>query len=337
MSAILEVQELRVQFQVGGGLLAKPRKLHAINGVSLSVARGEVLSIVGESGCGKSTLARAMLGIEAPTYGRILLDGRPISGYRRAELAAKIQPIFQDPYSSLNPRKTVHDLIAMPLLVRGGMSRRDISRLVAETMELVGLPRRMIHSYPSAMSGGQRQRVAIARAIITRPEVIICDEPTSALDVSVQAQILNLLDDLRRQLNLTYIFISHDLSVVNHISDRVAVIYLGRIVELGPVEDVLHDPRHPYTRRLRDSTLEPRRGMRLPKPVFKGGFPDPTNPPAGCHYHPRCTEAMPVCQTAAPGALRVQRSTVACHLFTGLAGIDDLNPAPPRAAVGQEN
>ncbi|GKY89938.1 ABC transporter ATP-binding protein [Sinisalibacter aestuarii] len=318
MSGLLEIRNLRVHFPIGGGLFSKPKLLRALNGISLDVQEGEVLSIVGESGCGKSTLANAILGIQKPTSGKVLFEGKEIHHQRRRDIAERIQPIFQDPQSALNPRKTVKDLIAMPLRVRGAHSAKEIGRTVDEIMELVGLPQRLGHSYPTALSGGQRQRIAIGRALVTRPKLIVCDEPTSALDVSIQAQILNLLADLRAELNLTYVFISHDLSVVRHISDRVAVIYLGRIVELGPADDLLDDPLHPYTRKLRSAHLSTAPHQELPKPVFKGGFPDPTNPPLGCHFHPRCFDALEVCETHVPGSVRRGRSDVACHLYTGL-------------------
>lgn len=315
MSApILDIQDVHVTYKIGGGMLKPKRDLYAVSGISFSVAKGEVLSIVGESGCGKSTLAKTILGIEKPTQGRVLLGGEDVHASARGTFASRIQAIFQDPYSSLNPRKTVQDLIAMPLVVQGGRSKAEINKIVAETMDLVGLPTRLTYAYPTAMSGGQRQRVAIARAIVTRPEVIVCDEPTSALDVSVQAQILNLLDDLRRDLNLTYLFISHNLSVVNHISDRVAVIYLGKLIELGAAQDVLQNPQHPYTQKLRAATLEPERGAVLPKPEFRGGFPDPTNPPPGCAFNPRCTIAEAQCSQTMPALLPAGPSHVRCHL-----------------------
>ncbi len=324
MTALLELREVRVDFPVGGTLWRAPKTLRAVNGVTFSVQRGEVLSIVGESGCGKSTLARTILGIQPPTSGTVRFDGTSLTDLDRRDVARHIQPIFQDPYSSLNPRKTVESLIALPLSVRGEMKASKARQSVAEIMELVGLPLRLAHVYPCQLSGGQRQRVAIARALITKPDLVVCDEPTSALDVSVQAQILNLLQDMKEALNLTYLFISHDLSVVRHFSDRVAVMYLGRVVELGPASEVLGQPLHPYTQTLKAAILSPDPHHVLPPARFDGGFPDPTNPPSGCHFRPRCPSAMDVCATRRPGTLRQGRCMVACHLYTGLAN-DDVN------------
>ena len=319
MTALLDVREVRVEFPIRQGLFRKPRILHAVDGVSFTVKRGEVLSLVGESGCGKSTLAKTLLGIHAPTSGCVTFAGKDLKELDRREIARQIQPVFQDPYSSLNPRKTVEDLIALPLDIRAQATSSQRREAVVEIMGLVGLSRRSIHAYPSQLSGGQRQRVAIARALITRPELVVCDEPTSALDVSVQAQILNLLQDLKDKLNLTYVFISHDLNVVRHFSDRVAVMYLGRVVELGNTEEVLGRSLHPYTRKLKQGVLVPDPSHRLPPPIFDGGFPDPTNPPSGCHFHPRCPDAGEACTARRPGTVRHGNSTVACHLYTGLA------------------
>lgn len=259
---ILEIQDLRVHFSIGKSLLNRGRILKAVDGVNVSVKRGEVFSIVGESGCGKSTIAKTILGIQEPTSGEVFLNGKSISSYSRAELASKVQPIFQDPYSSLNPRKTIESLIAMPLLVRGE-KLSELRERVAELMEAVRLPRRLTHAYPSQLSGGQRQRIAIARALITEPEILVCDEPTSALDVSVQAQVLDLLEDIRAKRGLTFIIISHDLGVLRHISDRVGVIYMGEFVEVGSAEKVLNDPEHEYTKKLAGSVLPPDPSYRL--------------------------------------------------------------------------
>lgn len=274
---VLELRDLCVHFPIGKTLFSEGRLLKAVDGVNIAVERGEVFSIVGESGCGKSTIAKTILGIQEPTSGDILLDGEPIRDLSRADLAKRVQPIFQDPYSSLNPRKTIEQLIAMPLLVRG----ERLSKLrpkIAELMEAVRLPKRLTHAYPSQLSGGQRQRIAIARALITEPEILICDEPTSALDVSVQAQVLDLLEDLRRQRNLTFVIISHDLGVLRHISDRVGVIYMGEFVEVGSAEQVLERPEHDYTKKLAGSVLPPDPGHRLQGRAFdsdRDGMPYP--------------------------------------------------------------
>jgi peptide/nickel transport system ATP-binding protein len=229
-ATILECRDVGRVFSVGSGLFTKKRTLRAVDGVDLAIARGEVVAIVGESGCGKTTLARMMLGLLPPTTGEILFQGRPIYATDRAEVARRVQPVFQDPYSSLNPRKTLAAIISLPLDVHE-IGTKDERRLrVEELMELVGLPKRLVYAYPNQLSGGQRQRVAIARALAINPQLVICDEPTSALDVSVQAQILNLLQELRRELNLTFVIISHNLAVVEHMAHRVAVMYLGRVI-----------------------------------------------------------------------------------------------------------
>ena len=312
---VLEVRNLTRVFRIGKTWLAEGRPLRAVDDISLKVRRGEVLAIVGESGCGKTTLSRLMLGLQPPTSGEIEVGGQPLAGIDRKAFARNVQPVFQDPYSSLNPRKTIAAIIRDPLDIHNVGDDASRTARVIEVMEQVGLPRRFMHSYPNQMSGGQRQRVAIARALVMRPHVLICDEPTSALDVSVQAQILNLLQDLRRELNLTYVFISHDLSVVEYMADYVAVMYLGRFVEIGPAQEVLSTPRHPYTQALLDSILTPEPDRGLPKIDLVAGFPDPLNPPPGCRFHPRCPKAMAVCKSEAPRRLLQGRSEVECHLY----------------------
>ena len=232
-------------FSISRGMFRGKQRLKAVNGVDLNVTRGEVLALVGESGCGKTTLAKILLGLLPQTSGSISLCGTPIGEVPRLELAKTIQPIFQDPYSSLNPRKSICSIIGLPMRVQGEDDQQAILQRVAETMELVGLPSRLLNAYPNQLSGGQRQRVAIARALVNRPEIVVCDEPTSALDVSVQSQILNLLNELRAELNLTYIIISHNLAVVEHIASRVAVMYLGRIVEQAETSALFRKPQHP--------------------------------------------------------------------------------------------
>jgi peptide/nickel transport system ATP-binding protein len=321
--SLIELEDLRCTFTVGGGMFGKKRPLHAVNGVSLSVAKGEVLGLVGESGCGKSTLARMLLGLIEPSGGEIRLDGRPLAAHGRQAIAHRIQPIFQDPYSSLNPRKTVGAIIGLPLDVQGASDTAARRRKVEEMMALVGLAPRLYQNYPNQLSGGQRQRVAIARALVTRPEVVVCDEPTSALDVSVQSQILNLLQDLRRELGLTYVFISHNLAVVEHIATRVAVMYLGRIVEEAGTRELFRAPRHPYTRALLESVLTPEPGLGVPDTHLGAAYPNPIEPPPGCTFHPRCPEAMAQCRSEAPAVARDSQGRVECHLYvssgTGLA------------------
>lgn len=256
MSApLMEISAVSRTFMLGSGLFGRARPLRALDNVSLDLHRGEVLALVGESGSGKSTLSRIVLGLDTPSSGSVRLEGRDVAAIPRRAFAHRVQPIFQDPYSSLNPRKTVRQLIEMPLVIAGGTSAAERLRRVRELLDILRMPARMLEAYPAQMSGGQRQRVAIARALISRPDIVICDEPTSALDVSVQAQVLNLLMELRAEFDLTYLFISHDLAVVEYIADRVAVMQEGRIVELAPVDQLFAAPQSDYTRRLLASAL----------------------------------------------------------------------------------
>ncbi|MEX2519238.1 MAG: oligopeptide/dipeptide ABC transporter ATP-binding protein [Paracoccaceae bacterium] len=312
-----------------GTAFGKKQTLRALRGIDLSVRRGQTLGLVGESGCGKSTLAKILLGVEEASSGEVLVEGRPISEYGRLDRAGLIQPVFQDPYSSLNPRMTVEAIIAAPLQVRGvgdGASRRRRTREVAAQ---VGLPDHLISAYPSQLSGGQRQRVAIARALIGEPKILICDEPTSALDVSVQSQILNLLHRLKRELDLTMILISHNLAVVNHLADEVAVMYLGQIVECGPSEEVFARARHPYSDALLKAVLPPRAGARLPElHGLEAEFPSPLNPPSGCAFHPRCQFADSLCVERAPER-KGDDHFYRCHHPLGKAGGEiTARPAP---------
>lgn len=302
-------------FSISRGMFRGKQLLRAVNGVDLTVTRGEVLALVGESGCGKTTLAKILLGLLPQTGGTVSLCGAPINDVPRLELARMIQPIFQDPYSSLNPRKSIGSIIGLPMRVQGIEDQEAIRKRVSETMELVGLPPRLFNAYPNQLSGGQRQRVAIARALVNRPQVVVCDEPTSALDVSVQSQILNLLNDLRQELNLTYIIISHNLAIVEHIASRVAVMYLGRIVEEASTTDLFSNPRHPYTRALLDSVLTPDPHLGLPNTQLGASYPNPIDPPSGCAFHPRCAKAMHQCAHIAPQGQFEDNAYVACHLY----------------------
>jgi peptide/nickel transport system ATP-binding protein len=324
---VLELAAITKTYQVKQGLFAKPRPLHALGGVSLRLHRKDVLGLVGESGCGKSTLAKILLGLEKPTTGQVLVDGKVVGGKDRRLLARRIQPIFQDPYSSLNPSKTIEEIVGLPLVVHAIGDSASRQRAVANMLDLVGLPQRVRRGFPGQLSGGQRQRIAIARALIIKPEIVICDEPTSALDVSVQSQILNLLSDLRNELGLTYLFISHNLAVVEHLATRVAVMYLGRIVEEAPAHELFAGPRHPYTRALLASVLTPDPALSIPDMELGISYPNPIDPPSGCHFHPRCAAATDICASTPPPHIQGRSGHVDCHLFRQAADEAAIVPA----------
>jgi peptide/nickel transport system ATP-binding protein len=312
---VIEVRNVGRIFLVRSGMLAASRRIIAVDDVSFAVPAGGVLGVVGESGCGKSTLARLILGLLPPTSGEVLVDGHRLLDLDRRARARLIQPVFQDPFASLNPRRRVHDVVALPLTAQGSFSRAEMNKLVDGMLERVGLAIEMGGRLPAQLSGGQRQRVAIARALVLRPRIVICDEPTSALDVSVQAQILNLLAELRRELHLTYLFISHNLAVVEHVASEVAVMYLGRIVEQNATRELFHAPRHPYTKALLASVLTPEPGRGIPDVGLGDTLPDPANIPSGCRFHPRCQIAVARCRSEAPRTLAGgDRAMVECHL-----------------------
>ena len=314
---LIEVRNLTRHFRVRAGMFSDSRPVIAVDGVSFAVPAGDALGVVGESGCGKSTLARIILGLLAPTAGDVLIDGKSLADLDRRERARLIQPVFQDPYSSLNPRRRVRDIVGMPLMAQDGMSAEAARKRVDEMLARVGLDPVMADRLPAELSGGQRQRVAIARALVLQPRIVVCDEPTSALDVSVQAQILNLLSELRRSLGLTYLFISHNLAVVEHVASEVAVMYLGRIVEQSATQALFHAPRHPYTKALLASVLTPEPGLGIPETGLGDAMPDPANIPPGCRFHPRCPQAIDRCPREAPVQTRGRRGLVECHLEAG--------------------
>ena len=296
----IELKGVRRTFRVKGGLLGADRHVVAVDDVSLAVPPGGVLGVVGESGCGKSTLARLILGLLEPTAGDIAVEGQRVTDMDRKARARLIQPVFQDPFASLNPLAKVRDIVGMPLIAQGNIGKAEIAKRVDEMLARVGLRAEMGQRLPTELSGGQRQRVAIARALVLRPRIVVCDEPTSALDVSVQAQILNLLSELRRDLGLTYLFISHNLAVVEHVASEVAVMYLGRIVESGPTEKLFAQPEHPYTKALLASVLTPEPGLGVPGVGLGDILPDPANIPPGCRFHPRCPAAQERCSNETP-------------------------------------
>jgi len=313
---MLECRGVGRNFTVGKGFFSEKKNLRAVQDVNLSVKRGEVLAVVGESGCGKTTLAKMMLGLLKPSSGEIFIEGVPISNVVIRQIARKVQPVFQDPYSSLNPRKTLESIMSLPLKVHNIGTKEERRQMVEDIMAMVELPKRLIHSYPNQLSGGQRQRVAVARALIMKPEVILCDEPTSALDVSVQAHILNMLQDLRDEMNLTYVFISHDLAVVEHLADNVAVMYLGRLIEYGDKKDIFSNPQHPYSQALLDSVLTPDPSKGIPEIALGRGFPNPLDPPTGCSFHPRCAKIMDNCSVDNPSMHDLGSRKVECHLHS---------------------
>jgi peptide/nickel transport system ATP-binding protein len=320
MSApLLEVNDLKKHFQLGGGLFRKRAFVYAVDGVSFTIARGETLALVGESGCGKSTVGRAILRLFDITDGQVVLDGRRIDDLPAGTLRPlrrRVQVVFQDPFSSLNPRMRVRDILAEPIRNFGlAASARDLDARIAALMDKVRLPRDAVGRWPHEFSGGQRQRIGIARALAAEPDLIICDEAVSALDVSVKAQIVNLLQDIQQELGLALLFISHDLAIVEHMTHRVAVMYLGKIVEVAPKRAIFAAPRHPYTKALLSAVPVPEPGAARERIILKGDVPSPINPPKGCRFHTRCPYAFDRCRSEEP-ALRPTETghLAACHL-----------------------
>jgi len=315
---ILAVERLSKFFEVGGRLFRKPARVQAVADVSFTIGKRTSLGLVGESGCGKSTLARCLLRLVEPDAGRIVFEGQDLTDLDRASMRAVrrlAQIIFQDPYASLNPRRTVRQTLAEPLRVHGTVQEKDVDSRIEAALEEVGLAADFASRYPHEFSGGQRQRIGIARALILQPSLIVADEPVSALDVSVQAQVLKLLERLRERRGLSLLFVSHDLGVVRHVCDRVAVMYLGRIVEEGPVPEIFDRPLHPYTRVLRAASPVPDPRARFALPRVVGEIPSAMNPPTGCAFHPRCPNAMPRCSQEAPALTEMGGGRkVACFL-----------------------
>ncbi|MEP5569464.1 MAG: oligopeptide/dipeptide ABC transporter ATP-binding protein [Halioglobus sp.] len=320
MKPLLEVTDVQMHFPVREGVLLRTSKYNrAVDGVSLHINPGETLGLVGESGCGKSTLGRCISRLYAPTAGSIQFEGEEISKLKGKALLPyrqHIQMIFQDPMESLNARHTVGEILEEPLIIHRVADKAQRMNRVRELLDIVGLPARSATRYPFEFSGGQRQRIGIARAIALNPKLIICDEPVSALDVSIQSQILNLLNDLQQELGLAYLFIAHDLAVVKHISDRVAIMYLGNIVEYASGERIYSGAAHPYTRSLISAIPVPDPHRKAQRQVLSGDVPSPISPPSGCHFHPRCSEVMERCGNEAPELIvREHDHAVACHLM----------------------
>lgn len=316
---LLQVKNLKKYFPIKGGLLGRTvAKVHAVDDVSLTMRHGQTLGLVGESGCGKSTLGRTILRLYDPTAGSIHFDGVDLLSLSASQLRAKrrdMQIIFQDPFSSLNPRMSIGDILAEPFVIHKIGSKRDMDANISKLLETVGLPSEAAQRYPHEFSGGQRQRIGIARAIALNPKLIVADEPVSALDVSIQSQILNLLVDLRKKMGLSYLFVAHDLAVIEHISDMVAVMYLGKIVEYTDGDQLYSKPSHPYTRALISAIPVPELDRKKERQILKGDVPSPIHPPSGCYFHPRCPVATDKCKQDAP-ALRDIGSATSPHLVS---------------------
>ncbi|WP_139891422.1 MULTISPECIES: ABC transporter ATP-binding protein [unclassified Bacillus (in: firmicutes)] len=319
MTELLKVEGLKKFFPINGGVLSrKIGEVKAVNDISFHVKKGETLGIVGESGCGKSTTGRLLMRLIDPTEGSIVFEDKEIMSMSKKQLRQvrrDIQMVFQDPYASLNPRHSVQQILEEPLIVHGIGNKKERANRVAEMIDVVGLSSYHLKRYPHQFSGGQRQRIGIARALMTKPKLIIADEPVSALDVSIQAQVLNLLKDIQKEFGLTYIFIAHDLGVVRHISDRVGVMYLGRMVELSGSEELYEHPLHPYTQALLSSVPIPDPDIKRESIILTGDIPSASNPPSGCAFHTRCQHAMEVCKTINPVYQEIKGDHyAACHL-----------------------
>jgi oligopeptide transport system ATP-binding protein len=318
---LLQVKGLKKYFPITGGIFGKKiGEVKAVDNVSFTVYKGETLGLVGESGCGKSTTGRMLLRLIEPTEGSIVFEDKEITSLSKLELRKmrrQMQMVFQDPFASLNPRHTVERILEEPLIVHDIGSKQERKKRVQEMLEVVGLSSYHARRYPHQFSGGQRQRIGIARALMTHPKLIIADEPVSALDVSIQAQVLNLLEDLQKEFGLTYIFIAHDLGVVRHISDRIGVMYLGRLVELADSDTLYENPKHPYTKALLSAVPIPDPEYKQDKQLLSGDLPSPANPPKGCAFHTRCSACMEICKTTRPEFKEIEQGHyVACHLYS---------------------
>lgn len=317
---LLKVEGLKQYYPVSDGMFGTKTYVKAVDGVDFEVKKGEVFGIVGESGCGKSTLGKAICKLIEPTDGKIILDGVDIRSYNNKKMRSvrkKVQMVFQDPYASLNPRMSIHDILAEPLIIHGlAKGKKEIDEIVVRLLREVGMDDYHARRYPHEFSGGQRQRIGIARALAVRPQLIIADEPVSALDVSIQSQVLNLMSRLKKEYNLTYIFIAHDLSVVEHISDRIGVMYLGNFVEEASKENLYKNPMHPYTQALLSAVPIPDPTVKKERIILEGSIPSAINPPSGCKFHTRCPKCMEICKRESPKKYQVgEDHFVYCHLY----------------------
>lgn len=344
---LISIQGIKVQYRIGGGLFKAAKMVKAVDGVSLDIQKGETLGLVGESGCGKSTLGKAILRLTEPTGGKVFYNGKDLANLPSSAMREQrkhLQMIFQDPYASLNPRMTVGQIIGEPIRTFALANGSSVESKVQDLLEIVGLSRRFIKRYPHEFSGGQRQRIGIARALAVDPEFIVADEPISALDVSIQAQIMNLMERLQAEKNLTYLFISHDLRAVRHLSDRVAVMYLGKIVELGPGKEIYANPLMPYTKALISAVPvpDPEVEAKRERIILQGDVPSPINPPSGCHFHTRCSYAITECKQQVPQLVEIKSGhRAACirinpdhpnideNAHAGLGAIGDDRSEPP--------
>ncbi len=308
--ALIRVEDLKVYYPVKGGIVNHTvGHTKAVDGVSFSIMEGEILGLVGESGCGKSTIGRQLVGLERPTAGKIFFEGRDLSLLKKGQMQkirTQLQMVFQDPYSSLNPRRHIYEILSQPMLYHGISTRETVEKDMVRILDMVGLSRNVLGRYPHEFSGGQRQRIGIARALSLNPRFIVCDEPVSALDVSIQAQILNLLRSLQKELNLTLLFVGHGLGAVNYVSDRIAVMYLGKIVEMGPAREIFRHPAHPYTRALIEAVPVPDpQEKEKERKLLEGEIGDSNHPPAGCRFHPRCPFAQAGCAQKEPALVEI--------------------------------
>ncbi len=344
---LIQVDHLKKYYPIRSGIITHTvGNIHAVDDVSFSIMEGETLGLVGESGCGKSTIGRQLVGLEAPTEGRILYEGRDLSSLGRNELRrirTQLQIVFQDPYSSLNPRKHIFEILAQPMLYHHISTKDTVEKDIVRILDMVGLPKHILGRYPHEFSGGQRQRIGIAKALSLNPRFIVCDEPVSALDVSIQAQILNLLKSLQRELHLTLLFVGHGLGAVNYVSDRIAVMYLGRIVEIGEAREIFRHPVHPYTQALLNAVPVPDpKEKDRERNLLQGEIGDSSNPPSGCRFHPRCPYAVPQCAEAQPALQKLGREPehyAACPVLVsenccGIAGVQDAEAGDSKVKYG---
>ncbi|WP_246197253.1 ABC transporter ATP-binding protein [Cytobacillus depressus] len=328
---LLKVKNLKKHFEISQGLFKEKIIVRAVDDVSFSIRRGETFALVGESGCGKSTTGRAILRLTDATSGEVAFNGKNILSLKYEEMRSlrkRMQMVFQDPYASLNPKKTIRQILMEPIRVHNRFPKKDRIKEIIKILEIVGLSREHLDRYPHEFSGGQRQRIGIARTVILQPDFIVADEPVSALDVSVQSQVINLLLDLQDEFGLTYLFISHDLSVIEHMTDRVAVMYLGKIVEISETEELFRDPKHPYTQALLSAVPSSHPREKKERIVLKGDVPSPANPPSGCSFHTRCPHVMDICSKVTPEKVTFgENHAVNCHLYTEKNNKEEKNHA----------